>query len=112
MHLLTDHNEFEQLIGVQPATEPLPALAIVYFGATWCGPCQRLDTKLIEESTKGVTWLKCDVDLNNYTPGYCNVRTIPMFLAIAGKNIVGQQAGSSTEKVIAWAQTLMEDHLP
>ncbi len=113
MRYLTDHNEFEQLIGVQkqsPTDPPLPPLTIIYFGATWCGPCQRLDLQKIEESVKGAVWLKCDVDQNNYTPGYCNVRSIPTFLAISNKNIVGQLAGPSTEKVIAWAQTIAEDY--
>ncbi len=44
----------------------------------------------------------CDLDDNDYTPGYCGVRAIPAFLAIV--NGVPQPIfqSSDTMKVIEW----------
>ena len=54
----------------------------IAFGADWCGPCRRLDKDKIADLTPGVTWYYCDVDENNYTPGYCGVRSIPHFILV------------------------------
>ena len=93
--------EFEQLIGVQPVPlgVVLPPLTVVYFTATWCGPCRRLDMNHLETSFPEVNWLKCDVDQNNYTPGYCGVRGIPTFLLISNKKIVHTFTSSDTDMV-------------
>ena len=58
---------------------PLVAIA---FGAEWCGPCQRLDKDEIADLTPGVKWYYCDVDQNDYTLGYCGLRSIPAFVLI------------------------------
>jgi thioredoxin-like negative regulator of GroEL len=104
-------DEFEQLIGRQPVPDgtTLPHFTIIYFGATWCGPCQRLDMAGLEAALPQVNWLKCDIDQNKYTPGYCGIRSIPSFLAVVDTKIVGQLQSSDTNKVAAWVQTLLED---
>lgn len=111
MRYLMTQDEFEQLIGRQPIPEDvvLPPFTVVYFTATWCGACSRLDLPRLEAETPGVNWLKCDVDQNKYTPGFCGVRSIPSFLAIADKKVLGSLTNSSTDKVLAWVQTLYED---
>jgi thioredoxin 1 len=109
MKYLMTQEEFEQLIGVQPVPDgtPVPAFSIIYFGATWCGPCRRLNMPALEEVLPEVNWLKCDVDQNNYTPGYCGVRSIPSFLAIKDKKVLGNFQSSSNEKVEEWVRSLM-----
>jgi len=104
MRLLISQVEFEQLIGLQ---EPEPGtvlsnVTVVYFTAAWCSACRRLDLPAIEAATPGVNWLKCDVDANNYTGGYCGIRSIPTFLAIVDKKIVGTIGSSNTQDVIKW----------
>ena len=96
--------EFEQLIGVQPVPDgtPVPAFTVIYFTATWCGACRRLNMPALEYVLPEVNWLKCDVDQNNYTPGYCGVRSIPAFLVVVNKKIVDMLGSSDTQKVIAW----------
>lgn len=113
MRHLTSQTEFEQLIGrsgepLPPGVE-LPPFTIVYFTARWCGPCQRLDMASIEAISPKINWLKCDIDENKYTPGYCGVRSIPTFLAVANKKIVGQLQNSDSGRVKAWVETLLED---
>jgi thioredoxin-like negative regulator of GroEL len=113
MRLLISQIEFEQMIGVQPP-EPgqiLPNFSVIYFTAGWCSACRRLDLAAIEAATVGANWLKCDVDQNNYTAGYCGVRSIPTFLIVADKKIVGTLSSSDTQKVIDWVTTHMQNAL-
>jgi hypothetical protein len=58
-------------------------------------------TAELEEGLKGVQWLKCDVDQNDYTPGYCEIRSIPTFLVIKNKKILGKFSSTSTETILA-----------
>ena len=101
--------EFEQLIGVQPVPDgtPVPAFTVIYFTATWCGACRRLNMPALEYVLPEVNWLKCDVDQNNYTPGYCGVRSIPAFVVIKNKKVLGNFQSTSNEKVEEWVRSLM-----
>jgi thioredoxin-like negative regulator of GroEL len=94
----------EQLLGKQAvaADQVLPSVACMYFTARWCGACKRLDLDAIEAATPGVTWYKCDVDVNTYSPGFCGVRSIPSFMLIVNKRPIGPMTSSDTGKVVAW----------
>jgi hypothetical protein len=47
------------------------------------------------------------MDDNEYTAGFCGIRSIPSFMVIKDKKILGTLANSDTEKVLAWiTQTL------
>ncbi len=108
MRLLISQVEFEQLIGLQEPEAPLPNFTIVYFTAGWCSACRRLDLPAIEAATSGANWLKCDVDSNNYTAGYCGIRSIPTFLAVVDKKVAGKLSSSNNQDVIDWVNGLME----
>ncbi len=104
MRYLISHNELEQLLGRQ---EPdpgvvLPHFTVIYFTANWCGACRRLDLPAIEASLPEANWLKGDVDVNSFSAGFCNVRSIPTFCVIADKKLVATLGSSETGKVIAW----------
>lgn len=105
MKALASHTDFEKMIGRSPLDpgETIPPAIIIYFGASWCGPCQRIDLVRLEQSTPHITWLKCDVDQNDYTGGFCGVRRIPGFVAVANKSVVGTVQLSNTEKILEWA---------
>jgi thioredoxin-like negative regulator of GroEL len=104
MKLLISQIEFEQLIGLQepePGTV-LPLFTVIYFTAGWCGACRALDLPAIEAAVPGVNWLKCDIDQNDYTAGYCGIRSIPTFLIINNKKVVEKFSSNNTQKVIDW----------
>ncbi|NBV77507.1 thioredoxin [bacterium] len=107
MKYLMTQEEFEQLIGLQPVPvgTSLPASTVIYFTATWCSACRRLNIPALEKSFPDIQWLTCDVDQNNYTPGYCGVRSIPTFLLIQDKKVVSTFQSSTNEKVEEWLRS-------
>ena len=110
MKLLETQEQFEILIGRGDHDAPVPnGTTIIYFTATWCGACRRLNLDALEAALPSVTFLKCDVDMNNYTPGYCGVRAIPTFILIHNGAIVNSIQNNDTSKVLAWIQGCLEN---
>jgi len=86
----------------------LKSPVLVYFTADWCGACKRIDWDFLQGEFPDLTIYKCDVDENNYTPGFCQVRSIPNFSIIhPGKKITGPMQSSDTAKVAAWIHTTL-----
>lgn len=81
---------------------------IVQYSAKWCGPCKRIDSAALDAAAKarGLTVWKCDIDENEYTPGYCGVRAVPTFHFCVPRKIVSKKEGGSTEEVVAWINGL------
>jgi len=107
MKYLMNQEEFEQLTGLQPLPvgTSLPAFTVIYFTATWCGACRRLDLPALEAALPDVNWLKCDVDQNNYTPGFCGVRSIPSFLIVKNKKVIASLQATTNDKVEEWVRS-------
>ena len=103
MKYLMTQEEFETLLGRGEYPDAkVPPVTIVYFTATWCGACRALDMPALEAAWPNVNWLKCDVDQNTYTPGYCSIRSIPSFVAIKDKKLVGTFQSSNNDSVSKW----------
>ena len=82
--------------------EPIVSFAVIYFTANWCGACKNLDLGKITNSLPKATWFKCDVDENEYSPGFCQIKSIPSFLVIKDKKVLGLLSNSDNDKVINW----------
>lgn len=72
---------------------------VVYFTASWCEACKRLDLDTLEISNKDKRWYKCDIDENKYTLGYCGLKSIPSFAFIKDGKFIGKFSSSNTEVV-------------
>ena len=96
---LLTQEEFEAL-RVSPKLAEKPAL--IYFTAAWCAPCRGFDWESISASLTGYTVYICDVDKNNYTPGYCGVRSIPNFILLKPGAVVGPNQTSNPTKLLEW----------
>jgi len=105
MKNLTDQDEFEMLIGRTNSIHPIPFLSVIWFTAKWCGPCKKVDIVSLEENFPA-NWLKCDIDDNQYTPGFCGIRSIPTFLVIYKTKILGTISSSVTSEILQFLQTL------
>ena len=92
---------FESLIKKNPPT-PHDPIVLIKFGASWCAPCKRLDMNYLASLSNKIKWYECDVDENKYTPGYCQVKSIPAFLAIVNGNVQPLFVSADTMKVEQW----------
>lgn len=85
---------FEGLLN-QEAKENKGAV-VVYFTASWCGACKRLDLDALQEFNTEIRWYKCDIDENKYTLGYCGLKSIPSFAFIKDGKFLGKFSSSNT----------------
>lgn len=110
MMSLPDQEFFEALIlkRMDDRLTRVPEKIVIWFSASWCGPCRRVDKSALVSSFPDVTFFKCDVDENNYTPGYCGVRSIPAFLAIHKGIILGSYQNSNTTEIQKWIQEVFQ----
>jgi len=77
---------------------------LVYFTAAWCGPCKALNLDAIEAVAIQYdlpVW-RCDATVNDYTAGYCNVRSFPTFQLIQPKKILHTIKSNQTQDVCTW----------
>lgn len=81
---------------------------ILYHTAKWCKPCQRLAIPEIVAAAeaRGLTVWRVDQDVNNYTSGFCDVRSIPTFQFCRPKQIVESMGPRDTAEVLEWINTL------
>ena len=85
--------------------DPSP-IAIVYFTAKWCGPCNRLDLNRVVNTRPGIKWYLCDVDENDYSLGYCGGSSIPAWLPIVKGKAGTLYNQSNTDRVCEWIRAL------
>jgi thioredoxin 1 len=104
MKYLMNQEEFETLLGRGDVITDTPPISVVYFTASWCGACRSLNLTRIVYETPDVNWLKCDIDQNDYTAGYCGIRSIPTFLCIKDKKVVGTLQNNNDDEVIQWVK--------
>lgn len=114
MKLLESQEQLESLLRAWTAatvrgSAPQPETTCIYFTAPWCEACKALDLEVIRGITQEAQWLKCDIDQNKYSAGYCGVRSIPAFLVIHRGKVAGSLKSNQTAKVAAWLQTVLED---
>ena len=95
---LRNHDQFEEILARK---EPI---VMIKFGATWCGPCKRIDKDVLVGLSSQITWYDCDLDENEDTPAYCGVSTIPSFLAIVNGVPQPLFQSSDTRQVVTWMQ--------
>lgn len=101
MIVLPSQEFFEALIKKNPPV-PHDPIVLILFSASWCGPCRKLDKEFLLNLSDKIKWYKCDIDENDYTPGYAGVRQIPAFLAIVNGQPQPLFVSSDTMKVAEW----------
>jgi thioredoxin 1 len=73
---------------------------ILYFSASWCGPCKQLGPVMDKLNSEGINIQKIDVD-NNQGPSITySVRNIPCLILVDGggneiKRLVGNQTANN-----------------
>jgi len=79
-------------------------LSLLYFTASWCGPCQKVYPLLLELSNKlsenvkyNIEFYKVDIDNNEEFSEKCDIRSVPTFYIMNGKKILSQCSGANIE---------------
>ncbi len=93
---ITQFREFQDLLD---AGEPF----VVWFGATWCGPCRALDASALLEAANRlkIAFLHCDVDNGKRIAQACGIQSIPTFIAFNNGEIGARYSSSRTADVIS-----------
>ena len=103
MTVLQTQDKLEELLrrGEYKDAQVSP-FVIIYFTGDWCGACRRLNLTQIMNEFPRAKWFVCDVDDNNYSAGYCGVRSIPSFMIINHGKPSQLFTNSDTQSVIQW----------
>lgn len=107
MKYLETQEQFEILLGKVYSDEPLPKTTVIWFSAEWCGPCKKIKIQELMDSFNTINWLKCDIDRNDYTAGYCNIRSIPTFMVVHNKKIINTRSSSNTSEIFEWLKDIL-----
>jgi len=92
--------------------EQQPGLAMVDFGAAWCGPCRIIDPimeQVAAERAGAVKVGKVDSDANPRLSARFNVRSLPTLLFFRDGQVVDQIIGAVPKARI---DAVLEKHAP
>lgn len=94
---------FESLIVRNPEKQtPKNKYIIIYFTAKWCKACSALNVKALESLRNDIVWYKCDIDKLDYTAIYCDVQSIPSFMAIVNGKCSDVISRFTEEQIHQW----------
>ncbi len=82
-------------------TPSMTGLVILYFTASWCGPCKQLSPiveKVVDDyAAKGVTLVKIDVDENKFIAAQFRIQSVPTVYAMFQGQPVADLGQARTE---------------
>lgn len=68
-------------------------MKLIYFSASWCGPCRQLGP-IMDEVAQQVTVQKVDVDASPEMASHYGIRNVPTVLAVDNfGNVRGKKVG-------------------
>jgi thiol-disulfide isomerase/thioredoxin len=74
---------------------------LLYFTATWCGPCKALGPTIDTLSNQGLPVQKIDIDGGKSLSDLYNVRNVPTLIKVDGSgNELGRLVGNQTSPAI------------
>ena len=76
---------------------------LLYFTASWCGPCKRI-YPLLEKLSEGldcekIEFFKVDINENDDLTAELKVKSVPTFYLFKGKELIDQCLGADIKKV-------------
>ena len=76
---------------------------LFYFTATWCGPCKRIAPSIVKLdeglTEKKIKFCKVDIDENEEFCDKCDIRAVPTFYIMNGKNLLSQCSGADIKTI-------------
>ena len=93
---LTDDSNIEDILNISDK------YILMYFTATWCGPCKRISPIINEKFTKinNLQIYKVDIDENENLCDKYNIKSVPTFILILNKDIKMTFNGSDSVQLL------------
>jgi len=79
-----------------------PKKFLIWFSAAWCGPCQRMDKKMLEEAAKEarLPFYYSDFVLNEDIANHFNVKSFPTFVICTPGEVIARHTDSDTVRTV------------
>ena len=94
-----DYNDDTNIDDILDKTEKY---VLLYFTASWCGPCKRMAPIIKETFTKinNLDIYKIDIDDNDSISSKYDIKSVPTFILIKGKQVKMRFSGSDPIKLL------------
>ena len=103
---MIEFTEDDDIVKVLLENMEKKVLSLLYFTAKWCGPCQKiaplmdeLSDKLRENGDYNITFYKLDIDKNEEFCDKCEIRSVPTFYIMNGKDLLSSCNGSDIKQI-------------
>ena len=103
---MIEFTEDDDIAGELVKNSESNVLSLLYFTATWCGPCQKifplmesLWEKLKNKEGYNLIMYKIDLDKNEEFCEKCKIRSVPTFYIMNGKELLSSTTGANIEKI-------------
>ena len=103
---MNEFNENDDITSVLLENMNKNILSLLYFTASWCGPCQKIKPflKELSESLKksgeyNIEFYMIDIDNNEEFCDKCKISSVPTFFIMNGKDLLGSLSGADKTKL-------------
>jgi len=103
---MIEFTEEDDIVKVLLENMEKKVLSLLYFTAKWCGPCQKIGPSMIELSDKlkekgnyNIDFYKIDIDKNEEFCDKCEIRSVPTFFIMNGKDLLSSCNGANIETI-------------
>ena len=103
---MIEFTEDDDIVKVLLENMEKKVLSLLYFTAKWCGPCQiiaplieELSDKLKQKGDYNINFYKIDIDKNEEFCDKCEIRSVPTFFIMNGKDLLSSCNGADIEKI-------------
>ena len=103
---MIEFTEDDDIVKVLLENMDKSVLSLLYFTASWCGPCQKikpfleeLSIALKEKGKYNIEFYKIDIDKNEDFCNKCDIKSVPTFFIMNGKNLLSSLNGSDKDKL-------------
>ena len=103
---MIEFTEDDDIVKVLLENMEKSVLSLLYFTASWCGPCQKikpflekLSDKLKENGEYNIEFYKIDIDKNEDFCNKCDIKSVPTFFIMNGKDLLSSLNGSNKTKL-------------
>ena len=103
---MIEFTEDDDIVKVLLENMEKKVLSLLYFTAKWCGPCQKIAPLMVELSDKlkekgdyNIDFYKIDIDKNEEFSDKCEIRSVPTFFIMNGKDLLSSCNGADIEKI-------------